>query len=111
MLNTVGRLQDSIHKLFEDDQSLFEHPDIFICYVDQLQRQVGYDSGADESLYQVFEKGNRRMLNEFSELPQTSELSDTCLEDCLGEYEAIDAISLTTKQIKTYCRILLHDDS
>ena len=40
------------------------------------------------------------MLNEFSELPQTSELSDTCLEDCLGEYEAIDAISLTTKQIK-----------
>jgi len=51
------------------------------------------------------------MLNEFSELPQTSELSDTCLEDCLGEYEAIDAISLTTKQIKTYCRILLNDDS
>jgi len=111
LIEVINRYEDpEAARRLENDHSLLEHTAIIICYVDELQTQAGYDSGADENVYRAFQKTNRRVLNEFSELRESTELSDTRLEDCLEEYEAIDAISLTTKQIKTYCRSLLDDE-
>ena len=110
LLDVINRYSDpEVPRNLEADHSLFEHAAIIISYVDHLQRQAGYDRGANENLYQVFQDTNRNIVYRFRELREGNGLDEEQLKDCLEEYELIQTTSPTPKEITEYCQNLIDE--
>jgi len=90
----------------EEEYALFEHTAISMRYVDELQRRTGYDSGANQNVYCVFQKTNRDVTEAFVNLRDEPAPDHNRLADIMREYDAIDAVSVTPGQVVQYCKEL-----
>lgn len=108
VLNLINRYSDpEMPRKYESDYFLFEHTAIIMSYVDLLQKQAGYNRGSNENVYRVFQKTNKKVLNEFRDLRKDSELTEEKIKECLEEYNLIQTTQPTPREIKQYCRDLL----
>ena len=104
-LETRGDLNTA--QAIEREHSLFEHAAITMCYVDELQRQAGYESGPNENVYAVFKRTHRTVLEAFEKLRGEPSPTTEDLADCLVEYSAIDSVSVNATQVRQYCKELI----
>lgn len=87
----------------EAEHTLFEHTVVSMRYVDELQRRAGYDSGANQNVYRVFQETNRDVVAAFADLRGDSTPDPGRLAEIIDEYDAIDAVSITAGQVSQYC--------
>lgn len=90
----------------EEENALFEHTAISIQYVDKLQRRAGYNSGANQNVYKVFQDTNRDVIEAFVDLRGEPAPDHERIADIIDEYDAIDAVSVTPSQVIQSCKEL-----
>jgi len=103
----MGRGGEASGQALEKEHALFEHTAIITCYITELQKQAGYDSGANANVYAAFQNTNREVLTAFGELRGQPVPMVERLEDCIGEYSAIDAVSVSARRVEFYCKDLV----
>lgn len=105
--SVTGRAEEESGHVLETEHALFEHTAIIMCYVNELQKHAGYDSGANKQVYAAFQNTNRDVLTAFGNLRGQPAPSVERIEDCISEYSTIDAISISAKRVEYYCKNLV----
>ena len=77
-----------------------------MAFVDALQRRTGNDSGANQNVYELFQDKNRGVLEEFADFRGLSTPDDR-LDEIISEYDAIDGVSVSPRNVIQYCTELV----
>jgi hypothetical protein len=96
-------------RVLEKEYYLSEHIAIIMCLIDELQRQLGRDSGADKNVYETFQRTNRELLKVLEEFRGQHIPDPDRVSECIDEYRVIDGASIDTKRVEFYCKELLEE--
>lgn len=98
---------DDNSQQFENDHQLLEHVAIISYLVDRLQTRAGFHSGPNEQVYKAFRKTWRESLQIIGESRGSSVPVKDELENCLNEYEGLNARLPTPETIQKFARSLV----
>ena len=112
--DTVGKFIGSLPaqsstkpvEALEKEHVLFEHTTVVMTLVDALQRRTGNDSGANKNVYELFQDKNRGVLEEFADF-RGSSTPDDRLNEIISEYDTVDGVSVSPRNVIQYCTELV----